>query len=229
MDKTITINVKRAIMAVLRRWMAILLVGCLALAGATLATFRPLADQYLAYTTVYTVASSSETTPDSMLRSVSVLRGYAQVARSRKVLQKAVSFIPDTGVTVDMLETMVTVTYSDDSNIITIRVESSSPNLAALAANAVAEAFVAEIRSITGLNNTTILDQAETAQLQSSGYIRQWGMRGLITLIAMAAVALVFLVVDILSKRITHPAQASLDGELELLGVIPYYAKPRKE
>lgn len=233
MDIQLCIHPRRILSELLRRWTYILMTGILAFALVSVVTFRPGEDVYRASSTVYAVATTrgdaTWSNPEMLMRSASVIKGYSQVATSMKVLNRAAEMIGNDEITGRTLSKMVSVRYSDESPILTITVRSTSPEIVTSAANAVAESFVSEIRLITAQSAATVLDTADMVERVSSGVIDQWMLRIISAIAAMAVFVFVIVVKDIFSTKIYLPEEATLNGDIELLGVVPTFRTgPRK-
>lgn len=231
MNIEFTINIKHALLAVLRQWVAILAVGVAAFMVASIVTFYPQPDGYQAKSTVYaTAGGASQNTGavDDVMKSLSIVRSYSQVATSMKVLNQAALVLNMPEVTGKVLSAYVRAQIDEQTSLVVLTVTSTSPTFAVAAVNAVAEAFVGEIRTITGENNVTVLDVADEAVVVSNGVMRQWTIRLVAMVAAMALMVAAILLKDILSNRITSLHAASLKGQLDIIGVIPAFPGEKK-
>jgi capsular polysaccharide biosynthesis protein len=169
------------------------------------------------------VANNTEgaANPDIIMRSANVIKGYSQIATSIKVLDRAASLLNREGITGHDIKNIITVEYDSDSPVLTISARSDKPNLSISIANAVAESFVLEIRAITAQKNAAILDVSSEAEMVTDGKRLKWLSRLAGFLAGVFAMICFFAVRDIFSTRIYSSADASLDGQLEIIGTVP--------
>ena len=98
-----------------------------------------------------------------------------------------------------------------------------NPNQAIRIANAVANAFVIEMRTITGSEDIQMLDEAYTY------YPYVGGTNSVMTNRVVCAIVVIFITCayivlkEILTNRLKTVRECTLGGELNLIGVIPIY------
>jgi capsular polysaccharide biosynthesis protein len=102
----------------------------------------------------------------------------------------------------------------------TISVTNTDYDLAIEIANAVAEAFVIEMRSITGSDAIQVLDQASVARLKEDGVHELWKLRALFFIAGMALACAYFFVKEFFSDKIRSLRQVEI-YEDKILGIIP--------
>ena len=85
---------------------------------------------------------------------------YTQIVKSKKVLNQVISNL-SLNYTYSKLNSQISVSNINDTEIIKIIVSNESPELAASIANNVAEVFKKEVSEIYHLENVTIIDKAE--------------------------------------------------------------------
>ncbi len=200
-----------------------LLITLLAFLVSVFLTLRPRANVYEAFSTMYSTASSGYSL-DEALQTTSVMRQYSEVITSTKVLDHAAELIGDEELTGEMLGAMVSVNALEDSSVLRINVRTSEPELAVVAANAVSTAFVSEISNITGQSNVHVLDIATDYVMVENGESDKTMLRILLTVAAFFISSGLWVVFDVFSSKIHSLEGASLDGEIELLGIIPDFA-----
>ena len=116
---------------------------------------------------------------------------------------------------------MISYALSENSTVYYIYASSVDNYEAVRVANAVAEAFVIEIRNITGDENVQILDEAVESSLTFSGRSNQIKNIILITLIGVFLCVITIVAISFFSTKIVTVKECSDNGELKILGVIP--------
>ena len=121
-----------------------------------------------------------------------------------------------------MIRNMISASYNKSATVMTIAAYSDNRAVAVKVANAVAEAFVIEVQSITGSDRIQMLDRAEDVRMSSNG------LEGMIKTIMMAGIAgfaisiLVIVAIVIFSNKIKSVEQCLDEDEGEILGIIPF-------
>jgi len=225
MNKEIRIDIRQCIRDVLHRWISILVLGIVVFALVSLLTPTPGDDRFRASATVYAVAvrDIGYISPDFVLRTATMLRSYAEVAMSRKVIDSVATLMGEPDSTA--LQKMVSVEYSESSSILTLFVRSSDPDYAVTAVNTITEVFISEIRSITGQNNVLSLDMAADAVLESSGVVRQWTLRVGAAFASVFFYVVIIVLMCCMTTRIISVEDAGLNGRFEITGIVPYNDK----
>lgn len=189
------------------------------LIGILVASWQTVTNTYCAKSTVYTVYSNSLQENNAI---ASALVGYSDVVKSKKVCERAEAIIGDASITANSIQRMINISYNSSSTVMTITIYSNSPSVALRVANAVAEAFVIEIQSLTDSDKIQVLDVADSVSLASNG------MQGLLQSIILYGVAgfalsiLVIVATVIFSNKIRSVDQCLDEGEEDILGMIPY-------
>ena len=205
----------------LRRNAAIIaLATLLSFVGTCLLTGGAAGNVYQAYATVYSTAGDGYDL-EQAAKATSAMRQYANVITSLKVLNRAAEQINDESITGHTLSKMVSVNSKADSSVLQIVVHSPNPNLAVTSANAVAAAFTSEIASITGQSNVHVLDTADFYVMIQNGSRQKWFMRFLCAALACGLCCAGFLLADILSPKIRSMHHAGLNGDVDIIGLIP--------
>lgn len=189
------------------------------LIGILYASWQNVTNTYYAEATVYTVYG---TTTQEISIATSALSGYSDIIQSKKVCERAEAMIGEAGITADYIRNAIKTSYNKSSTIMTIAAFSDNPMSALKIANAVAQAFVMEIQSITADNKIQMLDEADEVRLSSNGLK---GMIKTIVLFAIAGVAISIMIIVggiIFSNKIKSVEQCLEDDEEEILGIIPY-------
>lgn len=196
--------------------------GMLAVLAVMDAGGGPAADMYEAVSSVYS-------RPGIPYGRESDAVSYAETAKSLRVAEAAGrllgAFAPDKYEIRDMISVSYDEKgpYSQSPSVIYISARSADPAKAVNVANAAAKAFVNEVRAIDGESSLRVLDMADSCtRLYTAG--------GRFALCAGAAAGAGFILacglvilLDILAFRLIEVEDAELDGELEIIGVIPRY------
>ena len=207
-----------AIIELWRKKLLIIAVALLFFLIALLATFNMKPKNiYMAHATVYSAFYGSY---EESLDAAVAMVNYSDVLTSNKVCERAASIVGDANITAADIKSMVS-TYAKSSSIVMdIYTTSDVPSRAVAVANAVAQAFVIEIRSITASDAIQVLDDANKATMASNGSRMIWMIR-LIGLVAGGALATAFVFLrELFSDRIRSMKQVETYEE-NILGVIP--------
>lgn len=189
------------------------------LIGILYASWQNVTNTYYAKATVYTVYGA---TTQEISMATSALSGYSDIIQSKKVCERAESIIGEANITADYIRNSINTSYNKTSTVMTIAAYSDQPAAAVKIANAVAEAFITEIQSITGDNKIQMLDEAEDVRLSSNGL---QGMIKTIIMFGVAGMAISIVVIVggvIFSNKIKSVEQCLDEDEEEILGIIPY-------
>jgi capsular polysaccharide biosynthesis protein len=144
---------------------------------------------------------------------------------SRKVAESALSYLSgeygySAGQLQGMLETSTTASNSSKlSEKIYITATAPNPDHAIAIANAVTNAFVDEMRSLTGGNTVQVLDSANYAKWSNKKSKLAFRLLG--AFIGAFIPMFIIFMKEILSDEVYHIEDAGCDGELEILAVIP--------
>ena len=213
MNKVIKIDLGRIFKAILSNWYIMAIVGLII--GGIMFNWRSTKkQQYYAAVSLYSAAYGSVSESTQVAK---VMQSYASIITSKKIAERAASILGDNTINGSYIRSVTGVRYSEDSPILYISATDTNPERAISIANAVAEAFIIEVQSLTGSEGVKILDQATNAAALSLGILKYTvlGMVG-----GVIAVALLITVFVILSDRVYRVDDAELGGKLEVLGII---------
>ena len=217
----IRIDVWRCFIVLVRKSIYILLICAFVFAGAYYTYSGSSVNLYAASSSVYSTADNIYTYDQARQMTIA-MQQYTTVATSQKVLSNAAELMGYMeGVTGRSLSGMVTATFNSPTSMVNIEVTSASPRVAMSAANAVATAFSAELLYLTGRNMAQVFEVATTYRMVFNARTQKWKSCIFDTAVVGAAICLYILVKEILSKKVTSLTAVSLDGSLEILGVIP--------
>jgi len=214
MEKEIKIDIIRCVRAVLGKWY---IVGGIAVACAAVVfgLRYDTVQRYNAYTTIYSASYGSYSATTESMKAVQL---YAEIVSSKKIAERAVNIMGNNNITPEEVQGMIYVNDSEDSPVLGVGAISTDPQLAVEVANAVAEAFVIEASNITAGEGIQILDKATQAQQLSNGVKRT---SALAFIAGFMVSAIIIALLEIFSDRVYHVEDAELNGELEILGIIP--------
>lgn len=220
MERIIEIDFHRCYKAVARRALALilaLLFGLLAGFGISLAFFEA-DNEYTIYSEVSCVAASD----------ISVVPFYAELVKTANVAQRASALLGG-AYSVNEIINLIQTNYSDNVGsgipVIEIGATSTTPEETVAVVDAVTEAFIVEIQSLTDAETVRRLgDSSQVVLLYNAKQTRL-----LVTILASLAFVLLLIVIivlrEILALRLTTVKDGLLGDQLKLIGVIPKYKK----
>lgn len=213
------IDVKLLIRLVLKKWFLFVIVGFLSLFAAMVLTADVKADVYQATTSVSSISEGSYIESFNGFR---LLNNYSSLIKSGKIAAAAREMLPDyMSISARQIQSMVDSSFSDTFAVLYVNSSSSNPQLALSVANAVADAFVAEISNITGDDTIRIYDRAVSAVKTYDGKSEQRRTRITIPTVSLFLLLVVLALWALFSDRIKSVSEAMLDGEVNVIGVIP--------
>lgn len=208
------------LVSIVRRRLWILLtvpvVAALTAAAVSLYVLDPI---YEASTTLWVVKKESGAIDyQTLLLYRNLTKTYGEVAKSRRVLEKAAASLGGTP-TADQLQNAIRVTPVRDTEILQIAVQDTDPHRAADAANAIAQAFTEEIQRFIRLDNVGTVDPAEVPR---SPVKPKPVLNTALALVlgVMVALGLIFLV-ELADTSLRTPEDVERRLGLPVLGVIP--------
>lgn len=214
----VKLDFRKYFMEIAKKWWIIALVGCASLLLGIGLNFEVQPDRYSGCATVYSASVGSYT--DS-LEGIKALRDYSDIITSYKVSNRAALILGDDSLNGEDINSMISYSLSENSTVYYIYASSVDNYEAVRVANAVAEAFVIEIRNITGDENVQILDEAVESSLTFNGRSNQIKNILLITLIGVFLAVVTIVAISFFSTKIVTVKECSDNGELKILGVIP--------
>ena len=216
MNKEINIDLRRCLKAIIRKWWLVIIIGIVFYAIASLISSNSLReDEYTAEATVFSIADYS------------ALTLYSDIITSSKVCERAANLLNISDLDADGVKQMISVKAY--SLVLGIHATSTNEALAINVANAVAAVFIEEVNNITGSNSARLLDKATKVELTYDKQIEQLKFVIIVTLSGVALVCIWILFHEIFTKKIHNLSDIGLDGEIDVIGVIPLYEKKWKE
>lgn len=173
---------------------------------------------YTASSTLYCPVNGNYSETSSAIQ---IISSYATLIKSQKVAERAISILGNTELTyIDVLN-MTSYSTSNSSINLTISAVSYNTEEAVNLANAVANAFVEEMRSMTGMNVVEILSAADGAYISENGVISLWIGRLTFFVAGFVIMAIIIFVLELFSDKIRSVDQCLVTDEDVILGVIP--------
>lgn len=213
-EKTIKIDIGRCFSAMLRKFYIIIGLGVIC-AAVMYFYMKDKPTLYTATASVYSAASGSYT---ESAQGINALQLYSNVIVSRKLAVRASSLMSGINISPEQILGMVSTSSKQESPIIYITAKSTNPNLVIPTANALAQSFVIEAQSTIGTQAIQVLDEATFIGLVNPKVKRNVALA---FLVGAFIPALVIALMEILSDRVYRVEDAALNGELEIIGIIP--------
>ena len=185
---------------------------------------------YDAKSSVYSIAYGSYS---ESAEGINAIRTYSEIVKSLRVSERAALLLGDDSLDKFTIYDMIEVEQALDANgypeeesaIINIHAYSTNKEDAVRVANAVANAYVMEVTSITLTDSVQVLDEAYNCELMYNARKQQLIYVAAITAIGILLSCAIIVLHEIFSSRIRSLNQGSLYGELEIIGVIPMQEK----
>ena len=169
--KEIEISFQDLLSLFVRKFKWIVIFTALCMIAATLFTLLLITPKYTASTsmlaTSYSDKAGSDVSNTELQASRSLIQSYAKIAKSNRVLNPVRSLI-DEDITIGQLKSMISLQTTSDTQIIVAQVESTSPELSAQIANALAQVLPVEIAKMDIGGKIDVIDYAEIPTSQSS-------------------------------------------------------------
>ncbi len=182
---------------------------------------------YDAKASVYSIAYGSYS---ESAEGINVIRTYSEIIKSLRVAERAALLLGDDSLDRFAIFDMIQVeepeinAYGyrvDESAIINIHASSTDQEDAIRVANAVANAYVMEVTSITMSNSVQVLDEAYYCELTYNAGKNLLLCIGAVTLGGIFLCCGMIVLLEIFSRNVESMQQGALYGELEIMGVIP--------
>lgn len=140
----------------------VVLISCIA---SGLASFYLLTPTYAASTKLIVNKSSEEAgiariAWDDLTVNIQLIATYKELIRTEAIMKEVIRQFPDIGFSSEELVNKVNVSSVNDTQVMTVVVEDSSYEKAALIVNAVSQVFQSKIIEIMKIDNVTILNEA---------------------------------------------------------------------
>ncbi len=175
---------------------------------------------YQANATVYSVANGSYRLS---LEGTNAMKDYSEIITTLKVCERAALLLGDDSIDGYYVMGSIEPYYSDDSSILTITSYDTNPQRALKIANAVANAFVIEMRIITGSEDVQLLDEAFTYYPSYMNNLDIMTKRIIFVVVAFFVVCAYIVLNEIFTLRLKTIHECTLVGNIEVIGAIPIY------
>ncbi|MBE5935399.1 MAG: hypothetical protein E7262_06365 [Lachnospiraceae bacterium] len=198
----------------------IIIVLLLSLAVGFVFNMKPEDDIYKATANVYCPSGTEYSSGDE---DVHIIQNYADVITSKRVADRAASMLDDEDYDGSLIKQMVSVTYTETSPVYKIHVESINPDMSISIANAVACAFAMEMNILNSNSKAQVLDEAYENEMVFNGRREQIKNIALFGIVGAIWSMLIMIIVAGFSNKVETVDDVTLDGEIEILGVIPNF------
>ena len=182
-------------------------------------TFNDSVDNmYSASTSLYSPINTDYVEASSVKQAIS---NYTSLIKSQKVAERAISVMGSTELSYrDVLNMTSYVVSSSDSGV-TITVFSTDPNEAVSVVNAVANAYMEEIRDMTGMDAVQVLSSAMKASLADNGMVSLWKKRVVFFFAGFVGMALIIFIKELFSDKIRAAEQCLIKDDDIIIGTLP--------
>ena len=216
----IEIDLRKLVTAVLLRWWVVVLAAAVGTVGAYCVTKYQMTPKYSATAKMYVNNSteiSKSITSGDISASKSLVDTYITIIRSDTVLDDVIENV-DSVSTPAELNSMLTAGAINSTEVFHITVTHPNPDVAAMLANAIAEAAPIHLSEIVEGSSAKIVEKAKVPKSPSSPDVRKNTMTGGLGGLLLAVAVLVLIAVfDI---HINSEADLGYISELPVLGVI---------
>ncbi len=165
---------------------------------------------------------------------IQAIKTYSDIVKSLRVAERAALLLGDDSLDKFTIYDMIEVDepepnslgyITDDSSIIQIHAYATNKDDAIRVVNAVANAYVMEVTSITNSDSVQVLDEAYTCEITYNALKQQLIYIGIFTVLGILFGCAVIVLIEIFSQKITSLKQGSLYNQLDIIGVIPEQEK----
>lgn len=181
-------------------------------------------DEYTAHSSVYSIVYGSYADSTDSLQT---MIAYADIAKSYKVAERASLLLGDNNLDTETIYNMITTEYDSNTytytSVIDIYAKSNDRNTSVRVVNAVTEAFVLEISSLTGKEDVKQLDKAYDAKETYNSTFAKFKTVGLCGLLGLILSCAFIFIREVFSLKMYSAKDASLYGTLDVFGVIPKF------
>lgn len=147
-----------------KRWKLVVIIPIIAVIVSGVLSFFVLKPKFESETTLLVnqkPSNAQNVQYDSIMASQALVKTYSDIIKSNTVEQQVISDL-NLPYTVSQLNSMISVTAPDQSEVIQVNVTSVSPNLSTKIANSLASVFQTKAQSLMDVQNVQIVDPAIT-------------------------------------------------------------------
>lgn len=206
-----------------RRVLLVILIPAVAAGLAALVSFTLLTPVYSAQTTLWVTKDGAEQslTLSDLQLTRNLAKTYAEMARSRAVMADVIERMHLTGVTVRQLQQKVSVAPVGETELLSITIEDTDPDMAAGLANSVAAAFQAQISAYRKVETVVVVDVADmpTAPIKP----RPASNIAISLVLGLAAAAGLAFLLEYLDTTIKSDEDITRHLNIPVLGIIPVF------
>lgn len=229
-ENELEIDLGRCFRALVKKWWFVAALAVLfGIAGVAL-TLEKQDDLYTASSSVYGMSEESYTYTQT---GVKAMNAYVDVATSMKVCERAALLMGKNNLTGEEVMKATTVSTGQektsttavqtDSTIIKITCKYNDPVIAMEMAQAVAEAFVMEMKNILGTDAVQVLDKPYSYKVAFDATQNQWMIRIVAFLAGAVVAAGIIFLGEIFDTKASTIRECSLREEIPVFGVIPRF------
>ncbi|XME03227.1 YveK family protein [Lachnospiraceae bacterium C1.1] len=187
--------------------------------AGTLTTLNNSVDNmYSASTSLYSPMNSEYVGSTSVTEKLS---NYTSLIKSQKVAERAISVMGSTELTYREVLNMTSYVVSSSDSGVTITVYSTDPNEAVSVVNAVANAYIEEIRDMSGMDAVQVLSSAVKASLADNGMVSLWKKRVSFLAAGFLIMALFVFIRELFSDKIRSAGQCLIKDDDIIVGTLP--------
>jgi capsular polysaccharide biosynthesis protein len=186
--------------------------------GILLTLGMPVDNIYSASSTLYCPINANYSEATTF---VQIISSYSSLIKSQKVAERAISILGSTELTYKDIIDMISYSTSVTGINLTITANSVDEEESLDVANAVANAFVEEMRTMTGMDVVQILSAADEAEMSQNGIVALWKLRAALFVAGLLIMAVVIFASELFSDKIRSSDQCILTDDDVVLGLIP--------
>ena len=226
-NNEVEIDIAKCLRAIKKSYKVVLLATLLALLlGIILAMFvsKP-HNEYLAVSSVYSIGSDKYSKTTLTLDNSVAMSQYYDIIKSHKVADRAKLILGDEEISEKDIYDMVSIgdnSGNTKSATVYIQAVNQDPALAVNVANAVAEAFTQEMAG-KEQDDIQILDNANEAEKCYDAGINRVKIIIFSTVFGIIMSCIIISMKEILSTKMYTAKDATLNGTLDIIGVIPVF------
>ena len=214
-------DIKAGVLAVTKNIIKCFMVGILFFAIGILLTFNNAVDNYYSATSSLYCPINTDYSYTETNASLQVISNYTSMIKSQRIAERAISLMGSTNLTYKDIQQMISY-YSSNSGLnININATSADPNEAVKVANAVADAFVEEMRTMLKTDTVQVFSPADKTVLMRNGLTELWKKRLVFFVLGCVLMAFLIFVFELLSDKVRTASQCVFAEDDIVLGVIP--------
>ena len=224
MNENVEIDVKKIFRVLLKRlWIIVL---CAALVGGMMMVYtqKAVTPMYTAGVTMYVnnngagMGFYNPISSTNLAVALQLVNSYVIIIRSDTVLEKVIEEL-DVNMTPGQIRNMMTATSVDETEIFTVEITYSDPELAADIANTIAEVAPEKISSIIEGSSAKVIDYSKVPQRPSSPNVMSNTVLGVLAGALLAAMVIV--IRALMDVRIKDESDLEAICNVPVLGRIP--------